>query len=160
KEKALANVRAIALTGTQPPNATMWLVTVANGCGDPVLGLALTESALRAKPDNRELLGWKLDLETGLGTLDRADATAQACAAAPGCKAPQPPRPGAPLMNPARAYRHAGRPADALRWCDWLHERLTSAGAERTGPASAWDSLGVVYWQLKRYDRSIPIYEQ
>src|SRR5262249_42393610 len=121
KEKALANVRHLASSGSQPLEPTVALVNIAYGCGDPVLGLALTESALRAKPDNRVRLGGKLDREIVLNTLNRAEATAKAYTAALEVKGAQRPVRWDPLVNLARAYHNAGRPADALRWCDWLH---------------------------------------
>ncbi len=162
KEKALANVRDLAFSGKEPlpPQPTSQLVNVAFACGDHALGLALTEAALRKKPKDLTLQGWKLNLELGLGALDRAETTARVLTAILEPRNEQH-RPGwDALLNLARAYHDAGRRADARRWCDTLHERLTRAGGDDSDLLDAWNGLGVVYWRMKQLDQSIPIFER
>jgi tetratricopeptide (TPR) repeat protein len=161
KEKALANLRDLAFSGRQPlpPAPTAALVNVASGCGEHVLGLALTEAALRKNPDDLLLLGWKLNLELELPALDRAETTARAVAALLQAGARQGSNDFEALLNLARAFHKAGRVSEALRWCDLVRERLKRAGAD-PDLIDAWNGLGVVYWQMKQLDQSIPIFER
>jgi tetratricopeptide (TPR) repeat protein len=162
KEKAVANLRDLAFSGMQPlpPTPTTALAAVASGCGDPALGLALTEAALRKNPNDLPLLGWKMRLEVELPAPDRAEATARAVTALFRTGAP-PSRAGCDaLVSLARAYHKAGRSGDALRWCDKVRERLTRAGSDDPELLDAWNSLGVMYWEMKKLDRSIPIFER
>src|SRR5262249_5057563 len=99
----------------------------------------------------------KLRLETELGLLERAEATALKLVALS--------RNDLPVANLgnvlglARAYARAGRSADALRWCAAVHEELKRSGAD-SASLDTWESLGVAYWQSKRLDQSIPIFER
>jgi tetratricopeptide (TPR) repeat protein len=162
KEKALANLRDLAFVAKQPlpPGPTTALVNVASGCGDPALGLALTEAALRQNPKDLPLLGGKLLLEVELPALDRAETTARAITALLPTRAAQAPSGFDDLLNLARAYHKAGRRSDALRWCDQVRQQLTQAGADDADLLNAWSRLGVVYWQMKQLDQSIPIFER
>jgi tetratricopeptide (TPR) repeat protein len=161
REKALANVRALAFSREQPlpPVPTAALVNVASSCGDPALALALTEAALRKNPSDLALLGWKLDMELELRALDRAEATAQVVAARLQTGARQGRDGLDAFLNLARACHQAGRDRDALRWCDLVRERLQRAGTD-PDLSDAWNALGVAYWQMKQLDQSIPIFER
>jgi tetratricopeptide (TPR) repeat protein len=115
---------------------------------------------LRKKPKDLALLAWKLNLELGLGALDRAETTAKDLTAVVEPKKAES-RPGwDALLNLPGAYHEAGRTADARRWCDALRERLTRAGADDPDLLNAWNGLGVVYWRMKQFDQSIPIFER
>jgi hypothetical protein len=161
KGKALANLRDLAFSGKPlPPGPTSALAGVASGCGDPALGLALTEAALHTAPNDLALLCWKLRLELELPAVERAEATARAVAAILSPDA-APARPGVDaLLDLARAYHKAGRRGDALRWCAEVRDRLTRAGTDAPDLLDAWVVLGVVYWQMKELDQSIPIFER
>ena len=162
KEKALANLRDLAFSGKQPlpPARTAVLAKVASDFGDPALGLALTEAALRKHPNDVSLLAWKLRLEFELPALDRAETTARAVMALLQTGATQSPTDFQALVDLASAFHKAGRRGDALRWCDLVRERLTRAGADDAGLRVAWNDLGVLYWQMKQLDQSIPIFER
>jgi tetratricopeptide (TPR) repeat protein len=162
KEKALANVRDLAFSAKKPlpPMPTVLLVMVATGCGDPALGLALTEAALRKEPKDLILLRWKLRVELELPALDRAEATGQAITVLLQTSAKQRDAGFGALLDLARAYHKAGRQSDALRWCDRLREQLKRAGADDPNVLESWNGLGVVYWQMKMLDQAIPIFER
>jgi serine/threonine protein kinase len=163
KDRALAGARALAFSGSQtlPSFATSALVDVASGCGDHALGLVLTESALRTKPNDPQLLGSKLNLEFGLKFFDQAEATAKRLEAlAQGKDSERRSACWNALLNLPRAYQSAGRTADALRWCNAIREGLTRAGKDAPDFLATWDGLGVLYWRLKQFDQSIPIFER
>jgi tetratricopeptide (TPR) repeat protein len=161
REKARADVRDLALSAGRPlpPQPTVRLARVALDCGEPVIGLALTEAALRQKPDDITLLGSKLDLQLSLGALDWAEPTAQAVGAALEAGAAQRGAGFHALLNLAEAYHNAARNPDALRWCGRVRQQLTRAG---DGPdlEPVWNRLGVVYWRMNQLDQSIPIFER
>jgi tetratricopeptide (TPR) repeat protein len=158
QEKALENLRSIAPAGSPSADVSSMMVSIATGCGDPVLGLTLAEAGLRKAPEDRSLLGHKLDTELALKAMDRAEATAKAFAALPEPKDAQALIRWDPIMNLAHAYAGNGQIAEALRWCDWLNDRLTQSNVDHA--AGIWDGLGVGYWMVKRYDKAIAIYEQ
>jgi tetratricopeptide (TPR) repeat protein len=162
KDRALANVRALTFSASKPlpPEPTSVLVSVASGCGDHALGLALTEAALRKKPNDIALLGWKLNLEIELSALARAETTATAVAAVTEARTEQRRAGWDAVVSLARAYHGAGRRADALRWCAWLRERLTRAGGDDPDFLDSSNGLGVLYWRMKELDKSIPIFER
>jgi hypothetical protein len=162
KEKALASLRDLAFSGERPlpPTPTGALAKVASGCGDPALGLALTEAALRQHPKDVSLLGWKVRLEAELPALERAEATARAVTAALPAGGPQARGGCDGLVSLAIAYDKAGRRGDARRWCNEVRERLTRAGADDPDVVAAWNGLGVACWQMKRFDQSVPAFER
>jgi tetratricopeptide (TPR) repeat protein len=162
KEKALANLRDLAYSGAQPlpPESTVNLVHVAVGCGDPALGLALTEAALRKNPNDLRLLGRKLLVEVELSALDRAETTARTVTALLQAGVPLSATDYQALVDIADGYDKSGRRSDALRWCDLVRERLMQAGADDPKLIDAWTNLGVRYWRMKQFDQSVPIFER
>jgi tetratricopeptide (TPR) repeat protein len=161
KEKAQASLRAVPLGPKPlPPEPTLALMHVASACGEQVVALALAEAALRQHTNNLSLLGGKLNLEIEQPALDRAEATATTVAALVQAGSLRDRAGFDALLNLARAFHNADRPADALRWCERLREILERAGSDNPNRADAWNGLGVVYWQMKRFDASIPIFER
>jgi serine/threonine protein kinase len=163
RDRALENARTLAFSGSEPlpPFATSALANVTSVCGDHALGLALTESALRKNPGDPQLLGAKLNMEFGLKHFDQAEATAKRLEALAQAKDTK--RHSAyweALLNLPRAYQIAGRTADALRWCNAISAGLKRAGQDDLDLLGPWDGLGVLYWRMKQFGQSIPIFER
>jgi tetratricopeptide (TPR) repeat protein len=158
REKALENLRMIAPASALSPEVTSMMVLIAAGCDDPVFGLGIVEAGLRKTPNDRVLLGQKLDQELSLKLLDRAEVTAKAFVAAPDPKDGERLVHWDSVVNLAYAYVDADRQADGLRWCELVQSQLMKL--DRAKFAGTWDGLGVCYWKLKRYDKAIPVYEQ
>jgi hypothetical protein len=158
--KALANVRRLAVSEMLPPDATSWLVAVAATGGDHVLALALAESGLRMKPDHLLLMTWKLDMESRLKSFDRAETTATALVALREGNPAERQSALSALLTLARVYLDVERPADALRWCDRVNERLQRAKGDEANLLTIWDSLGVLYWRMRQLDKSLPIFQR
>jgi tetratricopeptide (TPR) repeat protein len=162
KERARENLRELALSSSRPlpPGPISFLTQVAPACGETALGLSLTEAALRKEPKDLDLLGSKLKLELGLGAGDRAEGTARAIQAVVEAGSKLNTAGWTALVNTAHTYRDAGRTTDAVRWCNWLQQRLTGLGPDDPELLETWNNLGVAYWRLKQLDQSIPIFER
>ena len=160
KAKARANLRELASSGVFPTDAASSIASLASACGEPVLGLAVVESAAQRKPPNATLLAWKLTLEAKLNAMDRGESTAKDLLALSVEKPEDQRTVWNSLMTLARTYLDLRRLAEALRWSDLARERLQKSTTEESPHIGDWSALGVLYWRLKKYDAAISIYER
>lgn len=160
KAKAIDNLRDLATSGTFPPDVACTFASIAAASGETVHGLSVVEAAARKKPDHVVLLSWKLNLESKLNAMSRAEATANKLCGLSLEKPEDRRTVWNALISFAKAYLDSNRTADALRWCDAAHERLQRETTEQYPNIGEWNSLGVLYWRMKKFDKSIPIFER
>jgi hypothetical protein len=157
--KALSNLRGLALSGPLPIEPTKWLVKIADDFQDWTLALVLVESWLRQQPEDLDAWNWQAGIESSLGAIDRAAASAQQVLA----KKPNSQQLRLALITQNQvglAHYNNGRVRDAVRLWEQIRDKQNETGAlDEQKAMTLLNNLSFGYRSLRQWDKAVTLLE-